>query len=59
MTIEFDSVISDRICPYCKAKNDGFTAVDEKLQVPPAKGDISLCISCAELAVYKKDLHLR
>ncbi|CAK0403929.1 Uncharacterised protein [Burkholderia pseudomallei] len=46
-------------CPHCGAHNDLHSAVTQagKPPVPPADGDISICISCGELAIF--DMHER
>lgn len=62
MSFTFDPVISDQTCPYCFRKNEAATAIDEeaaKQGISPEEGDISLCIGCAEIAVYTKEKTLR
>jgi len=47
-----DPNVTDLVCPYCGSKNDGHTPVDEDTYVAPKDGDLSLCLFCAEAAIY-------
>ncbi|CAJ5618854.1 Uncharacterised protein [Burkholderia pseudomallei] len=46
-------------CPHCGAHNDRHSAVTEpgEAPAPPSDGDVSICISCGELAIF--DMHER
>lgn len=39
------------LCPHCGAENDAFTPVTDPDSYPE-EGDVSLCFSCAELAIF-------
>ena len=41
-------------CPYCGAKLDSATTVDEE-QGPPDVGSISVCFQCAGVGVFTGD----
>ena len=50
--------IKETECPVCKYKlNDATTAVGEN--TTPREGDISVCIGCAEVLIFTKDLSVR
>lgn len=38
-------------CPFCGELNNAATAVDDNLE-PPKAGDVSICVSCAELSLF-------
>jgi len=49
--------IAKSICPVCKEELDGATQVDGSDL--PSAGDVSICIYCANIAVFCDDLTLR
>jgi len=44
-------------CPWCGHKLDCATALEKGAK--PRRGDITLCIQCGKLMVFKKDLTVR
>jgi hypothetical protein len=44
-------------CPFCGYKVDHASSLDGKHR--PSEGDISLCLSCAQILIFDEDLKLR
>jgi len=47
--------VPESICPSCGAPNDGASHPDGK----PSEGDLSICMYCGHLAIFRADLRLR
>lgn len=52
-----DTVVPEQVCHGCGYKPD--RATDAFGDAVPKAGDVSICLSCGELAVFTKDLTLR
>jgi hypothetical protein len=50
----------ERLCPYCGHKNNSIAAETFRNQPIPeiTPGDISICIACAEISQFDKELIL-
>ncbi len=47
-------------CPWCHHELDAAIAADPaEPDVAPSPGDVSVCISCAQILVFAEDLTLR
>jgi ribosomal protein L40E len=48
------------VCPYCLARNTRATSVnDEDAGAVPGEGDISICIKCGAVSIFRADPTLR
>lgn len=45
------------ICPYCDYNMDRVSSVNNQAQ--PSPGDVTVCIQCAQVAIFCDDLSLR
>lgn len=44
------------LCPYCDHDNNAATSVDSPdSKILPGKGDVSICLYCANIAVFTGD----
>jgi hypothetical protein len=46
------------ICSSCGKSNDAVTHLDNK-NLRPCEGDVSVCLSCNHVQIFKSDLTLR
>jgi hypothetical protein len=45
----------DSSCPHCLSRNDGATGLET---TNPKEGDVSICLYCAGISIFGKDLAL-
>ncbi len=49
--------LPESLCPYCGQRFDAATAADpNKSDAVPEPGDITVCIGCASILVFNKNL---
>jgi hypothetical protein len=51
-----DYTIFEQQCPFCGHRCNRCATTDD---APPKPGDISLCLRCAEVSVFDRELRLR
>jgi hypothetical protein len=51
-----EHTIFEQQCPFCGHRCNRCATTDD---VPPKPGDISLCLRCAEVSVFDRELRLR
>lgn len=52
------SIQEDNKCPRCKATIDASESISQE-KAQPSEGDISVCLYCAAILVFQKDLTMR
>ncbi len=51
--------VAPDVCPYCQHELDTVTSAPMNPEATPSEGDITVCIECASVLIFKEDLTVR